>query len=131
MVERLVEVRLDDTRDRPTIRRGLSANEVVEILRALEGKPDVTATISLEDSDERLLVAVSGTNAFLGLDSPDGIFQFVSKGKHSPGTRRLIIGSQPTDIDSRSVVCVETAARVAEEWLKGGRESSLGVWERQ
>jgi hypothetical protein len=131
MVERLVEVRLDEGRDRPAVRRGLSPNDVVEILRALEGKPDVTATISLEDSDERLLVAVSGADAFLGLDSPDGLFQFVSKGEHSPATRRLIIGSQPTDIDSRSVVCVDTAARVAEEWLEGGRESSLGVWERK
>jgi len=47
------------------------------------------------------------------------------------GTHQLMIGGQATDIESRYVLCVETAARVADEWLKKGRQSSLGTWERQ
>jgi hypothetical protein len=34
-------------------------------------------------------------------------------------------------IQSRSVLGVETAASVAHEWLKGGRQASSGAWERK
>jgi hypothetical protein len=131
MDERLVEIRVEYGDDRPTFRKDLTASDVGGTVRDLEGEPDVTMTISPEGTDERLLVAVSGALAFLGLAGPDQVFEFVRHDTDRPGTQRLIIGGQPTDIASRSVVCVETAARVADEWLKRGRQSSLGAWERK
>jgi hypothetical protein len=131
MVERLIEVAVEEGGHPPTVRTGLSADDVAGIVRAQEGKPDATLTISREDSDGRLLIAVSGAQAFLGLDSPEGIFEFVAKEKDRRGTKRLVIGGQATDIESRSVVRVETAASVACEWLKTGRQSSLGTWDRK
>jgi hypothetical protein len=65
------------------------------------------------------------------LDGPDGVFQFVRHDEDRPGTQRLVIGGQSTDIESRSVLCVEAAVRVADEWLRGSRQSSIGAWERK
>jgi hypothetical protein len=127
MDERTAKIMLEVGDDPPT---SLSASDVVRTIRSLEGQPDITVTISREGTDERLLVAISGGHAFLGLDGPEGIIQFVVPGQHS-GTQRLVIGGQATDIESRYVLCVEKAATVAYEWLKGGRQSSLGAWERQ
>lgn len=36
-----------------------------------------------------------------------------------------------TDVESRYVVDIETAATAIKEWLSSGEESSLGWWERQ
>ena len=131
MDDRLVEIGVQRGGHWLPVRRGVPTSDVAGILRAFEGEPDVNLTISWEGTDERLLVAVSGALAFLGLDGPDGIFQFVGHDQGRRGTQRLMIGGQATDIESRSVLCVEEAAVVADEWLKGGRQSSLGDWERK
>ena len=131
MVERAAEITVEDGGDPPTVRTGLSATDVVGIIRSLEGRTDVTATIQRKGIDERLLVAISGGKAFLGLDAPEGVFQFALPGEHHSGTQRLVIGGQATDIESRYVLCVDKAARVAYEWLKGSRHSVFGAWQRQ
>jgi len=131
MDEGPIEVEVDREGQPRTVRTGLSANDVVGIIRALEGEPDVTVTISREGADERLLVAISGSLAFLGLIGPDEVFQFVGSDKGRGGTQRLMIGGQSTDIKSQYVLCVERAASVAYEWLNVGRQSSLGAWERR
>jgi hypothetical protein len=43
----------------------------------------------------------------------------------------FITNCEPTDIRSRYVVDIETAAAVVQEWLISGQESSLGLWERR
>jgi hypothetical protein len=132
MDEELVQIEVERGGQRASVRKGVSRGEVAGLVRTFKGEPDVTLIISREGDDRRLLVAVSGAKAFVGLDDgPDGTFQFVARDKHVDGTQRLIIAGQGTDIESRSVLCVETAASVAHEWLQGGRQSSLGAWERQ
>lgn len=131
MDEQLVQIAVERGGRSASVRKGVAANEVAAIVRTFEGEPDVTLIISREGSDERLLLAVSGAKAFVGLDTPDGVFRFIGRDKHATGKQPLIIAGQETNIESRSVLCVETAASVADEWLKDGRQSSLGAWERQ
>lgn len=128
----MVQIEVERGGKLASTRNVVSQNEVASFVRSFKGEPDVTLIISSEGNDERLLVALSGAKAFVGLDDgPDGIFQFVAGDKHADGTQPLIIAGQETDIESRSVLCLETAATVAEEWLKGGRQSALGTWERK
>jgi len=132
MLDQRVQIEVERGGTRASVRKGVSAYEVAGVVRAFKGEPDVTLIISREDTDERLLIAVSGAKPFVGLDNGlDAVFQFVARGKHVGGTQRLVIGGQGTDIDSVYVLCVDEAASVADEWLKGGSQSSLGVWERK
>jgi len=130
MLDQQVQIEVDRGGTRVSFRKGASANEVAGIVRGFKGEPDVTLTISREGSDQSLLIAISGDKAFLGLDEgTNGVFQFIARDTQTGGTQQLIIGRQKTEIDSRYVLCVETAASVAHEWLTRGRQSSLGLWE--
>lgn len=124
-----VKIKIDRWGHPPVLNTARTGAEVGFVLRGLEGEPDTTVTISRDGMDELLLVAVSGARAFLGLDGPEGVFQFAHRDNGRRGRQQLIIGGQESDIESRYVLCLEEAARVAEEWLKKGRESSFGVWE--
>jgi hypothetical protein len=87
--------------------------------------------VSPEGSDERLMIAVHGTHAFLGLERRDGLFQFHSSDREAKdGTSFFVIGGQGTRVESRYVLDVGSAALVVEEWLRG-ESSALGVWERR
>ncbi len=130
MDDELVRIEVERRGTLESVRTGVPPDELAGLVRTFTGEPDVTLIISREADGGRLLVAVSGTKAFVALDDgPDGIFQFVARDKHVDGTQRLTIAGQATEIESRSVLCVETAASVAHEWLKAGRQSSFGVWE--
>lgn len=106
--------------------------DVAAAVRDLEGECDVTLTVSRDDAAEHLLVAVSGSDAFLGLDAPDGLLQYVPQASRGGGTRRFTIGGQKTEIASRYVVDVESAARVVLEWLQQDRTGPFPEsWQHQ
>jgi len=108
----------------------LTPEAVARLLRGLRDERDVTVSVQPQGLDERLLVAVDGTLAFLGMERPDGLFQF-SQSDAGSTTRAFTIGGQEADIESRYLVDLEVAAIVVQEWLLGGEQSSVGVWERQ
>jgi hypothetical protein len=54
----------------------------------------------------------------------------MARDKPASGTQRMLIAGQETDLKSVYVLCVETAASVVDEWVKGRGQSSLGAWER-
>ena len=83
-------------------RSGLSPEEVAEAVRGLGGGHDVTLIISPEGIDERLMVAVDGSRAFLGLERPDGLLQFAVSDDYPQGEAQpFTIGSQESEIESR------------------------------
>jgi hypothetical protein len=129
-INRPVTMKVEREDSSPSIRSGLSAEEVANAVRNL-GMEDATVTIFREGTDENLMVAVSGQSAFLGLERLDGLFQHVSYGNYGRERRRLKIGNQETDIESRYVLDLATAAKVIREWLDKGEKSSFGFWERQ
>ena len=114
MAEQLVQKALEHGGTRSgSVRHGVRTDDVAGIVRSFKGEPDVTLNISREGSDESLLLAVSGAKAFV--DSPDGVFQFVSRDMHATAKQPLIIAGQETNIESPSELCVETAASIARE----------------
>jgi hypothetical protein len=132
MDEELVQIEVERGGKRTSVRKGVSRDEVAGLVRTFKGEPDVTLIISREGDDQRLLVAVSGAKAFVALDKgPDGLFQFIARDKQASGTQRMLIAGQETDLQSLYVLCVETAASVADEWVKGRRQSSFGAWEQK
>jgi hypothetical protein len=131
---RTVAVEIERCGHRPTVRTGLSVDDVGAVIRGLEGGPDVTVIISWAGTiDENVIFAVNGASVFLGLShNLDGVFQYVARGNADrPGAQQFMISGEPTNIQSRYVVDIETAATVVTEWLRFGEESSLGWWERQ
>lgn len=108
----------------------LTAVGVSAAVARLESELDVTITIELNDTDERLMIAVDGSLAFLGLERTDGLFQFATE-VEGAAERELVIGGEPTCLDHRHLVDVSTAAAVAREWFKQGEQWSYGWWERQ
>jgi hypothetical protein len=108
-----------------------TGEDVAAAVAGFESRPDVTITIEMNDADERLLIAVDGFVAFVGLDREDGMFQFATQRQDAGiGTRELVIGGQPTDIDVRYLMDVSTAAAVAREWFDQVELSLHGWWER-
>jgi hypothetical protein len=108
-----------------------SGEDVAATIRELAGETDVTVTISQRPAAGKLMVAINGDEAFVGLDDRDGLFQFVAADGTEGEVKPFCIGGQWADIESRYLLDVEMAADVAQEWLARGRESSSGAWERQ
>ena len=116
---------------KPEVRlESVSVDEVARLITALSGERGTTISVQPDGLDERLLVAVDGTRAFIGLKSPDGLFQFAPRDTTSTATL-FTIGGQVADIDSRVLVDLDTAARVLREWVIAGARPSLGTWARQ
>jgi hypothetical protein len=109
----------------------LRAAAVAQTVRDLEGERDLTVTISPVGGRTRLLIAVDGSAAFLGLERADGVFQFATRsaGPAEP-TRTLMIGGQQTDVESRYLLGVQEAATAIQDWLDD-KESSVGFWDRR
>lgn len=134
MNNRPVTIEIERFGHSPTARTGLSADDVGGIIRGLEGEPDVTVEVSREGvTDERVMLGISGTNVCLGLVRPRELYQYVAHGNDDRRGRILFMTSgEPTNIRSRYVVDIETAATVVQEWLRSGEEeSSLGQWEHR
>jgi hypothetical protein len=110
--------------------QALTADDVAAAVARLESRRDVTITIQLDNADERLMIGVDGSAAFLGLERADGLFQFATQSEDA-GRRDLVIGGQTTSIDRRYLVDVSTAAMVAREWFERGEDSGYGWWERR
>ena len=131
MADALITIKIDRAGHTPIVRAGVSIRNAVALVRDQEGEPDATVTIALEGSEERLMVAVSGAHAFLGLERPDGVFQYVPDRFHGEVSRTFIVSGQVTEIAARNVLSLEGAAGVVEEWIRKGEDSSSGRWERQ
>jgi hypothetical protein len=132
MPQPLVSVVVEDGGQVSPRRTGVRVLELVEILGTLAGARDVTMIVSHESVDEQLMIAIDGSDAFIGLERPDGLFQFVSdESKYDMSTRSFTIGGQRTDIEARYLVDAATAATVVREWLEEGEASTRGGWERQ
>lgn len=114
--------------EHPRHTHGSSSDEVVDTLRRLEGVRDVTMTISPEGSGERLMAAVDGRSVLLGLERPDGLFQFALPHRQEGVTRPFTVGGQESDIEAKYLVDVPTASAVIREWLDGDITSSHGSW---
>ncbi|MBO0730413.1 MAG: hypothetical protein J2P57_14225 [Acidimicrobiaceae bacterium] len=130
MTDQNVNVELEFHGDPARPIKTLSAGEATDALVALEGTHDVTMTISDSGRNERLLVAVDGSCAFLGLERSDGLLQFESG---DPGqkhvTKPFTIGGQESEIETQYLVDIEMAAAVVRDWLDGVDPSSHGAWE--
>jgi hypothetical protein len=110
--------------------RVLAPDEVAQAMTALDGQRDVTVTIDLQGAGERVMIGIDGSSAFLALERPDGLFQFVADDA-ATGTRELAIGGQPTELKNRYLLDVATTSAVVTEWLERGEDSSHGYWERR
>lgn len=125
-----IDIEFDGEPDRPS--KKVSYDEVADDVTALEGSRDVTMTISDDQRSERLMVAVDGSLAFLGLERHDGLLQFASPDPHhAHETRPFMIGGQESDIEVQYLLSVGTAAAVVRDWLKGVDSSAYGSWQLQ
>lgn len=104
---------------------------VAQTVRNLEGERDVTVTISPVGGSTRLLIAVDGSAALLGLERADGVFQFATRGVAPAETTRMVmIGGQQTGVESRYLLGVQEASTAIQDWLDD-KQSSVGFWERR
>jgi hypothetical protein len=128
--ERLATLTIERAGQSEATRTGLTADEVATIVEQTSGEQDVTVLVQPKGLDERVLVAVDRTRAFLGLERPDGPRQFAL---HDGGssTTPFVIGGQVSDIENRYLMDLPTAASVVREWLVAGEASARGTWERQ
>jgi hypothetical protein len=132
MKDRTATVEVERLGEALVPRVGLTAEAVGHELRALEGSRNITMIISAEGTDERLIAAVDGSRVFLGMERPDGLFQFVPRQHDTPdATVPFQLAGQSTDIEGKYILDLPTAVLVVAEWLDEGESSSLGVWERQ
>lgn len=104
--------------------------ETSRLLRAYADASDVTISIKLPDNHGTLLVALEAGSAFVGLEAPDGIYQYVAD-EAAEGIRQFIIGGQPTAIDTRNVLPVATAIELLTPWVTGSAPLVAPAWERQ
>ena len=108
-----------------------SPQDVAESVRRLEGQPDVTVDIRPRGFADRLLVAIDGPNAFIGLVDPTDLGSQFRRTAFRDGPQTVMtVGGQTTRIDPQYVLDVPLAARVVGEWLEG-TEPTGGRWERQ
>jgi len=131
MTQRAVAVQVERG-GRTELMEGVSVEAVVNAVRDAFGQRDVTFAITADSADDRLLVAVDGSDAFLGLEGADGVFQFVvTDFAVHQGSRAFVIGGQESDIEARYLSDIQTAATVVEGWLTGIEVTTLGFWEPQ
>lgn len=132
MNSRSVTMEIEYAGHPPTVRTGLSVDDVGNVIRGLEGEPDVTVTVSPNEGNGYALLGVSGGNAFLGLVRPlDELYHYVAHGNENlRGNVLFMTSGEPTNIRSRHVIDIKTAIAVVQEWLTSGYESSsFGRWE--
>jgi hypothetical protein len=68
MDEELVQIEVERGGNLASVRKGVSPSEVAGLVVSFKGEPDVTLIIISEADEKRLLIAVSGAKAFVGLD---------------------------------------------------------------
>ena len=95
-----------------TIQAGVSSDGVVKILLDQEGATDTTLTITAEWPDDQLLVAINGSEFFVGLVSPAGLFEYVATDE-TGSDRTFMIDGQVSRVSAQKVIDRDTAASVA------------------
>src|SRR5690348_17279248 len=127
MMEELrpITVESDRSEHRPVVSDSLSVAAVRRLILGCKGERGTTLTVSQQGIDERLMLAVSGDDVFLGLERSDGILQF-RPAETGPRLepRYMEIGGQDTWIEPEYLLDIESAAAVVEEWLRYGEDSS-------
>lgn len=102
--------------------------KVRRLLRAHADESDVTVSIDLPDHNGTLRVALDTGCAFFGLETANGIYQYVAD-EAADGERQFVIGGQPTCIDTRYVLPVTAAIEALTPWLAGSVR--FASWEPQ
>jgi hypothetical protein len=90
----------------------------------------VTITIELSGGHGQLLMALEAGSVFVGLETSDGIYQYVAD-LQAEGKCQFIIGSAPTLIDARYVLQVMAAIDLVTPWVAGASPLSAPGWERR
>lgn len=103
--------------------------EVSRLLRTCADASDITISIKLT-ADEDLMVALEAGQAFIGLVTTDGVYQYAADDA-ADGTCQFIIGDAPTNIGTRYVLPVSTATGLLTQWLSGSPPLADLAWERQ
>jgi hypothetical protein len=130
-MSRCVRAEIERDGRRSCLGADLSADDIAAFVRNLEAELDATLSLSRIGSEGRLLLAVSRGQAFLGLELPEGLLQYVVASSQVGGTQRFRVGGQEVDIESRYVLDMASAATVVLEWLADPTMPSSGDWERQ
>ena len=104
--------------------------DVGQLMRAYASASDVTVSITLPADHGTLLVALEAGNAFVGLQTPDGIYQYIADDA-CQGKRLFIIGGARTWIDARYVLPVTAAIELLTPWLAGSPPLAALEWRRQ
>jgi hypothetical protein len=95
------------------------AAAVVETLRSLRGERDATLEIVPIGRDVRLLIAIDGSDAFLGLVEGEAIYELADPRRAGGPMRHFTIGRQGASIGSDYCLSLNAAATVVEGWLAG------------
>lgn len=90
----------------------------------------MTISIQLPNDRGLLLVALEDGNAFVGLQTADGVYQYLSDATPQ-GTRQFVIGGQTTAIDRRYVLPIPTAIDLLTTCLARPDPLAATTWERQ
>ena len=103
---------------------------VVDLLRSLEGQPDVNLSVTDRGSKASLILAVDGPRWCIGAEDGNDLSEFV-RDAGSDEKVVLLIGLQTTPIEERRTLDFVAALRVAETWLKRSapaRVPGIGHW---
>jgi hypothetical protein len=103
--------------------------EVSGLLRAYADASDITISVKRAD-DAELMVALEAGQAFIGLVTADGVYQYVADDA-ADGTCQFIIDNAPTNIGTRYVLPASTATSLLTQWLSGSPPLADLAWERQ
>ena len=116
MTSRSFEIQLqrDGRYEEPSI---VTRSGVVDLLRSLEGQPDVNLSVTDRASKASLILAVDGPRWCIGAEDDNDLSEFV-RDAGSDEKVELLIGSQTTPIEERRTVDFAAALLVAETWLK-------------
>ena len=104
--------------------------EVTRLLHVHAQASDVTVSIQLPNDHGLLLVALEAGNAFIGLETADGVYQYLADAT-AQGRRQFVIGGQTTAIDTRYVLPIPTAIELLTGWLARPDPLAATTWERQ
>lgn len=108
----------------------LSDDAVAALLGELSASEGGTLTVPPSDRDSHLIVAVDGPNAFIGLDGPDGIFEYEGSPDRE-GTLTMRIAGQEATLEARFVVTMDAATDCIQGWLNRDDSALPASWRRR
>jgi hypothetical protein len=112
------------------VKTKLTAIDAARVIHGLAGEPDVTIAISRKGAADEMLVHITGFSAFLRLIRDGQPYTYLEQHGGRGGTVPFWIEGHETDIPSRNVIDVDTAASAVREWLEREDEPSPDVWGR-